>query len=244
MPAMTDPGDPFSRTRLLVGDEGLRRLRGASVAVIGLGGVGGHAFEALVRAGVGRIVAIDADDVDPSNLNRQVAALNSTVGLPKTRVLAERARDICPDVVVEEHAVFVTPENMAEVLPKGLDAAVEAIDTLPSKVAVILELRQHGVPFVSCLGAARRLDPRMIRVDDLARTTHCPLARSLRRALRDHGVTSGVRCVYSTEPALPQEETRHEGPGKSPQGSLSFIPGIIGLTAAGMVIRDLLGLND
>ncbi len=251
-------GDPrFSRTRLLVGTEGVEKLQGAFAAVFGIGGVGSYALEALARAGIGHLLVVDCDRVDPSNINRQLLALDSTVGRPKTEAAVERIRLINPEARVDECRELITPDNVRALIPPGLGYAVDAIDTLDAKVALILALRERGIPFVSCMGAARRINPRGVRVDDIGRTSGCPLARLVRKRLRQEGIEKGVRCVYTSEPqltSLPGEESPGDHPGdapallrKGPLGSLSYLPGIMGLTAAGEIIKDILekkGLPD
>lgn len=238
----------YTRTEQLVGKAGMARLRGAYVAVCGLGGVGSYAFEALVRAGVGRILAIDGDVVAPSNLNRQLVAYVETIGAPKAEVALDRAKSINPDVRVEPVQVFLDESNIADALPEDLDFAIDAIDTLQPKVHLIRVLYGRGRDFVSSMGAARRLEPTGIEVEDLARVTHCPLARRVRRALRDYGIHQGVACVCARKAVEPLAEPAAAiqvaaPPGKQPGpslGSLSYVPGIMGLTAAGVAIQHLL----
>jgi len=237
----------FSRTRLLVGEEGLGRLRQATVAVIGLGGVGSFAFEALVRAGVGRLVVIDGDCVESSNINRQLLALDSTVGRPKVEVAKERAAQINPYAVITPIQQCLTPDNLDAVLPNHLDAAIDAIDSLDAKVHLIMTLRKRNTHFVSCMGAALRRHATRVRVDDISRTKGCPLARAVRRRLRSRGIASGVPCVFSVEQPEPRRETGSAHPPavsgeRRDLGSLSYVPGIIGLTAAGLVINDLVSM--
>jgi tRNA A37 threonylcarbamoyladenosine dehydratase len=235
--------DLYARTRLLVGDEGVDRLRAATVAVCGLGGVGSYAFEALARAGVGHLIAVDGDVIDPSNANRQLFAFPATVGRPKAELAAGHAARINPGARVTPLVAFIEEANVGGLLPAEARHAVDAIDTLPSKVALVLELHRRGCSFVSCMGAARRFDPSRVRVADIGLTEQCPLARRMRLALRGRGLRIGVRCVFSDEPpvadVLPAPET---GDGRRrPFGSLSYMPALLGFTAAGVVINDILG---
>ncbi len=228
----------FSRTRQLVGEDGMCRLRSATVVVCGLGGVGSYAFEALVRAGIGHIVAIDADTVEASNINRQLVALDNTVGQAKVEIVRQRAALIHPDGIITPIQARITPENADSLIPSGVGYGVDAIDSLDAKIALIRLFCARGIPFVSCMGAARRLDPTRIQVADIAATQYCPLAKRVRLALRACGIQRGVRCVYSSEPACAEKEPAS---ASRSYGSLSFIPGIIGLTAAGVIINDILG---
>ena len=243
----------FSRTELLLGAEGLGRLRRATVLVAGLGAVGSYAVEGLVRAGVGHLRLADFDVLRPSNLNRQLYALESTLGRPKVEVAAERVRDIAPDCLVETRRVFVDAETAPALLDGPPDAVVDAIDSFAPKVAFLRAAAGAGVFVVSSMGAATRTDPTAVRVGDLSETEACPLARRLRKQLRRLGVERGIRCVYSTEPPRttarpldsaareepPEEETLRRGRPRAPLGSLSCLTGIFGLMAANEVILHL-----
>ena len=234
--------DRFSRTRLLVGEEGVARLANAHVAVIGLGGVGGYALEALARAGIGRLFLADGDTVDPSNLNRQVLALDSTLGLPKVEAARERVRGINPGARVETIRDFLTPDNVAALIPLDLDYAIDAIDTVATKVHLIAAFCRRGVSVVSCMGAGGKLLPTGVQIADISRTKSCPLARAVRQQLRKLGIFEGVPCVYSEEPPrAPDEELTCQG--KRIQGTIAHVPGIIGLTAAGWVIHQIVSAD-
>ncbi len=235
----------FSRTRSLVGDAGLARLANAHVAVFGLGGVGGYALEALARAGAGHIHLVDSDVIEASNLNRQILATEDALGVPKVVAARERILKINPDVAVTVAQVQVTPDNAKDMLPEALEFAVDAIDDVKAKIHLLLALRARGVRFVSCMGAARRLAPGGVAVADIGATRHCPLARAVRLGLRKQGVSSGVRCVYCEATPLsgkaggaPQQEDDRA------QGTISYVPGLIGLTAAGAIINDILREGD
>lgn len=241
----------FSRTELLVGPGGMERLRRARVAVFGLGGVGSFALEAIARAGVGRILVVDFDSVGPSNINRQILALEDTVGRPKVEVAMERVRMINPAAEIEARKVFLSPDNMEECLKGDFGYAIDAIDGINPKVHLLVALHRKSVPFVSCMGAASRLNPVGIRVSDISGTRYCPLARTIRKRLKRFGINKGVRCVYSEENLgavfEPEEidedmleETIRRGRRRRVQGSISYMPGIFGLTAAGVIIRDIL----
>ncbi|HOK90755.1 MAG TPA: ThiF family adenylyltransferase [Candidatus Hydrogenedentes bacterium] len=243
-PPGSDPGveaeDLRARTRLLLGDAGLERLRRARVLVAGLGGVGGHVAEALARAGVGTLIVVDADRFAPSNLNRQVLATRADLGTLKARAAVRRFLDIDPDLRVEPVAERITPDNALSLLERflPLDAVVEAIDDVPAKAALLAAAVGLKMPVVSCMGAGARWRVSAPRVADLSATRGCPLARATRRLLRARGILSGVTCVFFDTPADVPVRAGADG-GRGPVGSISYPPGLIGLTAAGVVVEGL-----
>lgn len=235
--------DRFSRTALLLGDEAFSRLAAARVLLVGIGGVGSYAAEALGRAGVGNLTLIDGDVIQPSNINRQLHALASTVGQSKVRVMAERLQQINPQLSLTPQQKLVTPENVAEILAPGYDLVLDAIDTFGAKLALIRECVQAGVPIISSMGAAGKLDPARISVADLAASHGCRLARKLRKLLRRDGIDGGVRVVYSDEPFAVHgfgERSVEEGDIRRPLGSISYLPAMFGLQMAAEAIRLLL----
>ena len=220
----------FARTELLIGEEGLRRLREAKVAVFGIGGVGGHAAEALARSGIGHFLLVDDDVVSRSNLNRQIIALHSTVGQQKTKVMKARIADICPETEVETRECFFLPENYV----------VDAIDTVSGKLALAQCCQEAGTPLISAMGAGNKMDPGGFVVTDIYRTQVCPLARVMRRELKKRGIER-LKVVYSTEEAVtPKKQLRSESSGKVIPGSMAFVPGAAGLLLASEVVKDLL----
>ena len=227
----------FSRTALLLGEEGVAKLKNSRVAIFGVGGVGGYVVEALARSGVGAIDLIDKDVVSISNINRQIIALHSTVGRPKTEVMAERIQDINPDIRVHTHNVFYLPETAAQFDFSQYDYVVDAIDTVAGKIALIEHAKNAGVPVISSMGAGNKLDPTAFEVADIAKTSVCPLARVMRRELKKRGIEH-VKVVYSKEEPLPTKETDEET-GKAVAGSIAFVPSVVGLIIAGEVIKDL-----
>lgn len=230
----------LSRSEILIGEEKLELLRNSMVAIIGLGGVGGHAAEAIVRAGVGNIIIADYDRVAPSNINRQILSLGSTMGCLKTDVACQRFKDINPHLNIQAISERITPHNIASLIDfKKPMFAIDAIDEIDSKTALITELVKNSIPFVSSMGAGSRLDSSKIHVDDISRTHSCPLARVMRKKLKLSGIESGVRCIYSTE-NLNRVKEPELANGKRMQGSISFIPGIFGLMAAGLIINDII----
>lgn len=245
--------DPFIRTRLLVGVEPLERLRRARVAVFGVGGVGGYCVEALARAGVGTLDLYDDDTVSESNLNRQLAALHSTIGQPKAEVMAQRVRDINPDCQVRAIRMFYLPQNADQVDLSQYDYVVDCIDTVSAKLELVTRCTALQVRIISAMGSGNKLDPTAFEVSDLSRTQGCPLARVMRKELRKRGIHH-LKVVWSREepraPLAPPEAELPPGgdtrPASSPRravpGSVSFVPGAAGLVLAGAVIRDLAGL--
>lgn len=239
--------DRFARTRLLLGDEAMARLAAARVAVVGLGAVGSYAVEGLARAGIGHLRLVDFDLVRPININRQLFALDSTVGQPKVEVARRRVLDINPDCAVEALCLFVSSETIADVLRPPLDFLIDAVDSLGPKVTLLAGAVRAGIPVISCMGAASRTDPLAIRIGDLSETEHCPLARWVRKRLRRLGITTGIPCVYSLEPPAPvtappepvDKEVHPRGRPRRPLGSLSCVTAVFGLTAANEVILRL-----
>lgn len=228
------------RSEILIGIENLNKLRQSTVAVFGLGGVGGHAAEAIARAGVGTMIIADYDIVTPSNINRQILSLSSTMGKLKTEVCFQRLKDINPEINIISISERLTPENISGLIPHNeFLYAIDAIDEIDSKTSLIAELVKRRIPFVSSMGAGSRLDASKIRVEDISRTEYCPLARIMRKRLKTDGIHTGVRCIYSTE-NLNKVREPEDGIGKRLQGSISFMPGIFGLTAAGVIINDII----
>jgi tRNA A37 threonylcarbamoyladenosine dehydratase len=236
--------DPlFERTRILVRDRGLERLARAHVFVAGLGGVGSYAAEALARAGVGRLTLADHDVIAPSNLNRQLPALRSTIGRPKVDVMMERIGDINPDCRITPVRRFLFADDMPGMLDGTFDYVVDAIDSLNCKVALIVTAIERGIPVASSMGAGGKLDPSRIVVGDVMDSENCPLARHMRKRLRRRGVGRGVLAVWSNEPAcapLPPEPT-DSGRDRAVNGTISYLPALFGLTLAGCVVQRLLG---
>lgn len=233
----------FSREELLIGPQGLEKLRQARVAVFGIGGVGGYVVEALARSGVGVLDLFDGDRVSLTNINRQIIALESTVGRPKVEVAKERVLEINPECRVEARELFFTPENAGEVDFTQYSYVADAIDTVTSKIELIRLCREAGVPVISSMGAGNKLDPTAFRVDVMEKTSVCPLARVMRRELKKRGIT-GVKAVYSTEealtPAAAVEGDTKGTAGRPTPGSMAFVPSVAGLILAGEIVKDLL----
>lgn len=234
--------DWTTRTALLLGTEGMRRLAASHVLVVGLGGVGAYAAEEIARAGVGRMTLIDADVVSLSNLNRQLPALHSTLGKPKAEVMAARLRDINPDLEIEVRNCFVRDEETEALLDAAhYDFVVDAIDTLSPKTFLIYHALQRHLPIISSMGAGAKVDPSRIRIADISKTTDCALARAVRKRLRGMGISSGLPVVFSTEPANPQAilEVEDEACKRTTTGTVSYMPALFGCYLASYVIRHL-----
>lgn len=228
--------DIFQRTALLLGPEAMERLSKARVAVFGVGGVGGHLTEALARSGVGALDLIDPDAVAPSNLNRQIVALRSTLGRPKVDAAAERIRDINPDCRVTVHRVFFGPDTASRFDFSQYDYVADAIDSVAGKVQIIVSAKAAGVPVICAMGAGNKLDPTRFEVADIHATSVCPLARAVRRECRARGIR-GVKVVYSREePVAPRR-----GPEGVVPGSTAFVPAVAGLILAGEVVKAIAG---
>ena len=227
----------FSRTELLLGQEGMEKLKKARVAVFGVGGVGCYVVEALARSGVGAIDLIDKDTVSVSNINRQIIALHSTVGRLKTEVAAERAKDINPAIRVTTHNLFYLPETVAQFDFTAYDYIVDAIDTVSGKLALVEQANKAGTPIISSMGAGNKLDATAFKVADISKTSVCPLARVMRRELKKRGMDH-LKVVYSQEEPLPAK-VQDEETGKPIPASIAFVPSVVGLIIAGEVIKDL-----
>lgn len=230
----------FSRTALLLGEEKLNKLKNSTVAVFGVGGVGGYAAEALARSGVGHIVLVDNDVVSLTNINRQIIALHSTVGMLKTEVMANRIKDINPNAVTEVHNCFYTPETSGEFDFSKYDYVVDAIDTVSGKIELVMQANSCGTPIICSMGAGNKLDPTAFEVADIYKTSVCPLARVMRYELKKRGVKK-LKVVYSKEkPVAPLENVECDETGKRvTPGSVAFVPSVAGLIIASEVVKDL-----
>lgn len=233
--------DAYDRSALLLGREAMEKLKGCCVAVFGLGGVGGYAVEALARCGVGHLVLVDHDTVSLTNLNRQILATRSTLGRPKTAVAKERVADIDPSIRVTAMPVFFGPDTAGEFDFSAYDYVVDAIDTVTGKLALAQAAQRAQTRIISCMGTGNKLDPGKFRIDDISRTTVCPLARIMRKECAKRGIRR-LKVLYSTEQPLAPEtaEAAELPPGRrAVPGSVSFVPSVAGLMIAGEVIRDL-----
>lgn len=237
--------EAFSRTALLLGQEAMRKLANARVAVFGVGGVGGHVVEALARSGVGALELVDNDTVAPSNLNRQIIATVDTIGQLKVDAAAARVHAINPDCEIVAHRCFYLPETAAQFDFTKYDYVVDAIDTVAGKIALVMQAQAAGTPIISSMGAGNKLDPAAFEVADIYKTSVCPLARVMRQQLKKRGVKH-LKVVYSKEPPISpfySEDAEEKAPGHRAPGSTAFVPAVAGLIIAGEVVKDLAGFQ-
>lgn len=233
------------RTEILIGREGIARLSKKHVMVVGLGGVGGYAAEAIARAGVGRMTIVDHDLVAPSNCNRQLLALQSSIGRPKVEIMAKRLLDINPRLKLEAKDLFITPDNCGELLAeRPIDYLLDCIDSIACKAAMVDACQTAGIPVASAMGAGGRMDVTRVKISTLAKTEVCPLAREMRGQMRRLGASLDYPVVYSDEipvKGLPHQpvEGDTQGRPRAVNGTISYLPGMFGLMLAGLVIRQL-----
>ena len=224
--------DQYSRTEMIIGTEAVEKIKAASVIVFGIGGVGSYVVEGLARAGIGKLVLVDNDVVDITNINRQLPALHSTVGLPKAQVMANRVKDINPECVVEAVECFFMPDTADTFDFKGFDYVVDAIDTVTGKLALIEKAYNEDVPVISSMGTGNKLEPSQFKITAIEKTKVCPLAKVMRKELKNRGI-KGVKVLWSEEEPIKQEGVRTPG-------SISFVPSVAGLMIAGEVVRDII----
>lgn len=225
------------RTEMMLGTDGVSRLAAARVAIFGVGGVGGYAAEALARAGIGHITLIDSDRISVSNINRQIIATHSTVGMYKTEAMRDRILTINPDAEVVCHNLFFDNETKAQFDFNSYDYVIDAIDSLSAKIELIASTHESSAEIISAMGAGNKLDPTRFQVSDISKTTVCPLARAVRIALRKRGINH-LKVVYSTELPVATPEVGDDNKRRVP-GSVSFVPSVMGLILAGEVIKDI-----
>jgi tRNA A37 threonylcarbamoyladenosine dehydratase len=249
----------FIRTQWLIGEQALKKLNSSAVAIFGIGGVGSFATEALARCGVGTLILVDHDRVCPSNINRQIHADVTTIGRPKVEVMKERLLKINPDLNVICRVAFYGPDTADEFLDIGCDYVIDAIDTIGSKIDLVVRCKQKGIPIISSMGAGNKMDPAAFRVGDIYQTSVDPIAKIMRRELKKRGIDS-LKVVYSTEPPIKPRYTSAGSDGKGdsnneggaegviaqasgrkhPPGSISFVPPVVGFIIASEVVKDLI----
>ena len=231
----------YSRMELLIGREGVTKLRTAKIAVFGLGGVGSYVVEALARCGVGSLTLVDHDKVSVTNINRQLFALRSTIGKSKVQVAKERIHDIDDDIIVHTYEVFYNEDTEGMFDFHAYDYIVDAIDTVTSKLMLISRAKECRVPIISCMGTGNKLDPSRFEITDISRTSVCPLAKVVRSELRKRGIRK-VKVLYSKEKpiSVPKSEESKGTSNRPVPGSIAFVPASAGLMIAGEVVKDLL----
>lgn len=231
----------LERTSLLLGDEKVKRLNDKHVLVVGLGGVGAYAAEMIARAGIGHMTIVDGDTISNSNINRQLPALHSQIGKPKAEVMAQRLRDINPDIDLTVIDEFIKDERMRQLLDNKYDYVVDAIDTISPKVFLICHCVEIGHKIISCMGAGGRVDPTKLQIADISKTYNCKLAKTIRKRLHRKGIDKGVNVVFSSELVDKSSviEVNDEENKKSTVGTISYMPALFGIYCASKVIRDL-----
>lgn len=233
----------YSRTEALIGEDGVKKLSKAKVIVFGIGGVGSFVVEALARCGVGSLTLVDNDVVAVTNINRQLIALHSTIGLPKTEVAKKRVHDIDPEILVHTYETFYGPQTKEFFKLEDYDYVVDAIDTVTSKLTLIEECYRTGTKIISCMGTGNKLDPSKFEIADISKTNTCPLAKAVRTELRKRGIKK-CKVLFSKELPVKSLKPTGETKGNTDRpvpGSISFVPSVAGLMIAGEVVRDLLG---
>ncbi len=226
----------FSRTELLIGDDGIKKLNNAKVAIFGVGGVGSYVLEALTRAGVGNIIIVDNDVISESNINRQIIATHSTIGKDKVEVAKNRALDINPNVKIDAFKVFYNNENN-NIIDKSVDYIIDCIDTISSKIDLVVMAKKLNIPIISSMGAGNKLNPTKFEVTDISKTSVCPLAKIMRKELRNRNIKN-LKVVYSKEEPIKVSMVNEEN--KKVPGSISFVPSVAGLIIASEVVKDIL----
>lgn len=235
--------DEFSRTRMLLGEVGVDKLKNSKVLVFGVGGVGSHCIEALARSGVGTLILVDHDTVSLTNINRQVVALHSTIGRQKTEVMRERILDIHPGAQVQALNTFVLEENAGDLITEDLDYVVDAVDTVTAKLAIAEHCNRTGIPLISSMGTGNKLNPSRFRIADIYETAVCPLCRVMRRELKKRGIPK-LKVLYSDEQPVDTKAVQTDedaGEKRSIPGSVAFVPPVAGILIAREVILDLCG---
>lgn len=233
--------EKFSRTEMLIGNDGLEKLKDSKVAVFGLGGVGSFVCEGLARSGVGNFVLVDFDKVDESNINRQLIATVKTIGMHKVDLMRERILEINPEANVEVHREFYMADSTSDIITEDLSYAVDCVDTIMAKIAVICKCDEIGVPVISSMGTGNKLDPTMFEVADIYETSVCPLARIMKKDLRKRNIEK-LKVVYSKEHPINTNDCEiNQGRKFKVKGSVSFVPSVAGLIIAGEVIKDIAG---
>ena len=237
------------RMSILIDEKGISKLENSNVLIAGVGGVGSFAVEAIARAGIGNITIIDSDIVDKSNINRQLIALHSNVGLKKVDIMEQRIKDINPECNITSLNIFLTPDNINEILTsQKYDYVIDAIDTLNSKVNLVKKAHDLGINVISSMGAGGKVDPTKIQIADISKTHECKLAKAMRIRLKRLGIKKGIKTIFSTEhgiqPLPPKESDENESfRQRATNGTLSYMPSIFGLMTAGVVINNIVGLN-
>lgn len=228
----------FSRTELLIGEDGINKLKVAKVAIFGIGGVGSYVVEALARAGIGNFILVDNDNVCETNINRQLIATHKTIGKAKVNVAKERILEINPEAKVEIYEEFFLPETKG-ILDNKISYIVDAVDTVTAKIELVIRANKLQIPVISSMGTGNKLDPTKFEVSDIYKTSVCPLAKVMRKELKQRGIKN-LKVVYSKEEPIKVNNKKDENTNKQIPGSISFVPSVAGLIIAGEVIKDII----
>ena len=230
----------FSRTEVLIGKERVEKLQNSKVAIFGIGGVGSYVVEGLARAGIGSFILIDKDVVDETNINRQIIATKKTIGIPKVEVARQRILDINPNAKIEIREEFFLPESI-DFFDKKIDYVIDCVDTITAKIEIIVRAKKHNIPVISCMGTGNKLDPTKFEVEDIYKTSICPLAKVMRKELKQRGIKN-LKVVYSKEEPI-KTNLFDEDSNKQIPGSISVVPSVAGLIIAGEVVKELISCN-
>lgn len=225
----------FSRTELLIGKDGVNKLKSLKVAIFGIGGVGSYVFEGLARAGVQKFILVDKDIVNITNINRQIIATHKTIGMPKVEVSKQRILEINPNAEVEAIQEFFMPDSK-DIFDDSVDYIIDCVDTITAKIELVVRAKSKNIPIISCMGTGNKLDPTMFEIDDIYKTSVCPLAKVMRKELKQRGIEH-LKVLYSKE--VPQKVEAFDE-GKAVPASISFVPSVAGLIIAGEVIKDVI----
>ena len=228
----------FSRTELLIGEEGIEKLKKSKIAIFGIGGVGSFVVEGLVRAGIGNFILIDNDDISLTNLNRQIHATHKTIGKSKVEVMKERILEINPEAKVEIFKTFYMPDCKEKILDESIDYIIDAVDTVTAKIELVVESNRLNIPIISSMGTGNKLDPTRFEITDINKTSVCPLAKVMRKELKQRGIKK-LKVLYSKEEPIKVKANEEETTKKNVPGSISFVPSVAGLIIAGEVVKDL-----
>lgn len=231
----------YSRTELIIGKDGIEKLKKSKVVIFGLGGVGSYVAEGLARAGIGNFIIVDKDDVDITNINRQIIATHKTIGKPKIEVEKERILDINPNVKIQTIQEFFGPDSY-DFFDETIDYIIDAVDNITAKIEIIVRAKRHNIPVISCMGTGNKLDPTKFEISDISKTSVCPLAKVIRKELKNRNIHN-VKVLFSKEEPIRINSESYENAGingKHVPGSISFVPSVAGLIIAGEVIKDLI----
>ena len=228
---------------MLIGVDNLEKIRNSKIAIFGIGGVGSYVVEGLVRAGVENFILVDNDEIAITNINRQIHATHKTIGQPKVEVMESRIKEINPNANVEVHKLFYMPNCEEKIIDKSINYIIDAVDTVSAKIELITQAKKLNIPIISCMGTGNKMNPTQLEIADIEKTSVCPLAKIMRKELRQRGI-SKVKVLYSKEePIKPQFQTEENNIKKQVPGSISFVPSVAGLIIASEVIKDIIKIE-